>query len=254
LPAPDQSLTPINRRNMRHIYLIRHGQASFDADDYDQLSPLGEEQSRLLGDWFRQSGQTLNKVVMGSNRRHRQTAQQCLMQFRKSPDDFPETDWIVDSGFDEFDHQDVLLRNHPEFSNFSALKQSFNDQPHPQRAFQQMFAAAVNRWVSGEYDDYKESWVQFQTRCRLAFQRLLKVEDAEDEPENYWIFTSGGTISALLQDVLGINDQRIFDLNASLLNSGVSKLRVGSTRVSLNYLNSTAHLEIHQRPELFSYR
>ncbi|MFZ6800522.1 histidine phosphatase family protein [Undibacterium sp. Di24W] len=239
---------------MGHIYLIRHGQASFDADDYDQLSPLGEEQSRLLGDWFKQSGQTVSQVVMGSNRRHRQTAQQCLKQFRNSPDDFPETDWIVDPGFDEFDHQDVLLRNHPEFADFRALKQSFNNHPHPRRAFQFMFAAAVNRWISGEHEDYKESWAQFQRRCRLALQRLLKVEDAEDEQQNYWIFTSGGTISALLQDIIGINDQRIFDLNASLLNSGVSRLRTGSTRVSLNYLNCSAHLEIHQRPELLSYR
>ena len=70
---------------MRHIYLIRHGQASFDADDYDQLSPLGEEQSRLLGDWFRQSGQTLNQVVMGSNRRHRQTAGMAARFFRPRP-------------------------------------------------------------------------------------------------------------------------------------------------------------------------
>ncbi|MFZ6819300.1 histidine phosphatase family protein [Undibacterium sp. Ji22W] len=236
---------------MSHIYLIRHGQASFDADDYDQLSPLGEEQSRLLGDWFKQNGETLSQVVMGSNRRHRQTAQQCLQQFRNSPDDFPETEWIVDAGFDEFDHQDVLLRNHPEFADFRALKQSFNNHPHPRRAFQQMFAAAVNRWVNGEYNDYKESWVQFQQRCRLALQRL---SETKSEQHNMWIFTSGGTISALLQDVLGISDQRIFDLNASLLNSGVSKLQIGTKRIGLGYLNSTAHLETHQRPELISFR
>ncbi len=26
---------------MGHLYLVRHGQASFGADDYDQLSDLG---------------------------------------------------------------------------------------------------------------------------------------------------------------------------------------------------------------------
>ncbi|MBC3873332.1 histidine phosphatase family protein [Undibacterium flavidum] len=236
---------------MRHIYLIRHGQASFDADDYDQLSPLGEEQSRLLGDWFKQSGQQLDRVVMGGNRRHYQTAQQCLQQFRNSPSDFPETDWIVDPGFDEFDHQEVLLRSHPEFADFRALKLSINHHPHPRRAFQNMFTAAVNRWIGGEHDDYSESWVQFQRRCRLALLRLI---EGSDEQENYWIFTSGGIISALLQDVLGISDQRIFDLNASLVNSGFSKLRMGNSRISLNYLNSSAHLEIHQRADLVSYR
>ena len=34
---------------MAVIYLVRHGQASWDADDYDVLSETGWEQSRLLG-------------------------------------------------------------------------------------------------------------------------------------------------------------------------------------------------------------
>ena len=37
---------------MGTIYLVRHGQASFGSDDYDQLSPLGEEQSWHLGQWL----------------------------------------------------------------------------------------------------------------------------------------------------------------------------------------------------------
>lgn len=236
---------------MRHIYLIRHGQASFDADDYDQLSPLGEEQARLLGDWLTRCGQRPDQIVLGRNRRHLQTAQQCLQQCRKTADEFPENDWLIDPGFDEFNHEEVLLRNHPEFSDFSALKRSLNSHPHPRRAFQHMFTAAINRWISGEYDDYQESWGQFQQRCRQALQRLV---DANDDRENYWIFTSGGTISALLQELLGISDHRLFDLNASLLNSGVSKLQIGTQRLGLGYLNSTAHLEIHQRPELISFR
>ncbi|MEC8667907.1 MAG: histidine phosphatase family protein, partial [Pseudomonadota bacterium] len=34
---------------MPTLYLIRHGQASFGADDYDVLSPIGHEQARALG-------------------------------------------------------------------------------------------------------------------------------------------------------------------------------------------------------------
>lgn len=236
---------------MRHIYFIRHGQASFEADDYDQLSLLGEEQARLLGDWFVRCGLRPQQIVTGSNRRHRQTAQHCLQQLPSATTDFPESEWTIDAGFDEFNHEEVLLKHHPEFADFTALKRSLSDHPQPRRAFQQMFSAAVNRWISGEHDDYRETWTQFQQRCRLALQRLL---EATDEQDNYWIFTSGGTISVLLQEVLGISDQRIFDLNSSLLNSGVSKIQAGSSRISLNYLNNTAHLEIHQRPELLSYR
>ena len=38
---------------MGTLYLVRHGQASFGADDYDNLSPLGHQQSQRLGVYFR---------------------------------------------------------------------------------------------------------------------------------------------------------------------------------------------------------
>nr|WP_315483863.1 histidine phosphatase family protein [uncultured Undibacterium sp.] len=239
---------------MRHIYLIRHGQASFDADDYDQLSTLGEKQSRLLGDWLKQSGQTVDQIIIGGNLRHRQTAQQCLQQFRSDPHQLPEQDWILDRGFDEFDHQEVILKHCSEFSDFRALKQFVSNQSHPRRTFQLMFSDAMSRWTSGDYDDYSESWVQFQTRCRDAFMRLTETKVDEKSHQHYWVFTSGGTISTLIQAVLGIPDQGIFDLNASLINTGVSKLFIGRTQTSLSYLNSPSHLELHQRPELITYR
>ena len=34
---------------MATIYLVRHGQASFGKENYDQLSPRGWEQGRILG-------------------------------------------------------------------------------------------------------------------------------------------------------------------------------------------------------------
>ena len=62
---------------MGHIYLIRHGQASLGAEDYDQLSPLGQRQSERLGQYLRQRSDELglqwDAVLMGSLRRHRQT-------------------------------------------------------------------------------------------------------------------------------------------------------------------------------------
>ena len=37
---------------MTTIYFIRHGQASFGAESYDQLSPNGELQAKILGQYF----------------------------------------------------------------------------------------------------------------------------------------------------------------------------------------------------------
>jgi broad specificity phosphatase PhoE len=43
---------------MGTLYLVRHGQASFGADDYDQLSELGGAGVRL-GEHWRAQGQAL---------------------------------------------------------------------------------------------------------------------------------------------------------------------------------------------------
>jgi broad specificity phosphatase PhoE len=240
---------------MGTIYLIRHGQASFDADDYDQLSALGEEQSRLLGGWMRDTAQANSQVVLGSAKRHWQTAVQCMNSYRHEENILPPAEWLVDKGFDEFDHEEVLLKHCMEFHDFATLKKFVAAQDHPRRSFQALFSAALNRWTSGEFDDYTESWQQFQERCVGAMKRVLAENiDANMGKQDTWIFTSGGTISAIVKDMLAIPDARIFELNSSLINTGVTKILCRSERISLTYLNSPAHLEVHKRPELISYR
>ena len=50
---------------MSVVLLVRHGQASFGAEDYDRLSALGEEQSRLLGSSLAARGVRPEVVVRG---------------------------------------------------------------------------------------------------------------------------------------------------------------------------------------------
>ena len=58
---------------MGTLYLVRHGQASFGADDYDQLSDLGRRQSLRLGEYFAQKGVRFDGLIAGALRRHKQT-------------------------------------------------------------------------------------------------------------------------------------------------------------------------------------
>jgi broad specificity phosphatase PhoE len=55
------------------LYLVRHGQASFGADDYDQLSALGHKQALRLGEYFRLKGVTFNTAITGTLKRQTQT-------------------------------------------------------------------------------------------------------------------------------------------------------------------------------------
>ena len=58
---------------MGTLYLVRHGQASFGAEDYDQLSALGRQQAVRLGEHWRARGLGFDAVITGTLRRHTQT-------------------------------------------------------------------------------------------------------------------------------------------------------------------------------------
>ena len=58
---------------MRQLILVRHAQASFFAAHYDQLSPLGREQARALGEHWAATGTRFTAVYVGPLQRHRQT-------------------------------------------------------------------------------------------------------------------------------------------------------------------------------------
>ena len=47
---------------MSELFLVRHAQASFGKADYDQLSELGVNQSRWLGEYFRRQGIEFTKA------------------------------------------------------------------------------------------------------------------------------------------------------------------------------------------------
>ena len=60
---------------MGRLFLVRHAQASFLSQNYDQLSALGETQARLLGEYWARRKMTFDRVCVGPAIRHRQTAQ-----------------------------------------------------------------------------------------------------------------------------------------------------------------------------------
>ena len=156
------------------IYLVRHGQASFGDDDYDQLSPLGQEQARHLGEWINDCGLSVAAIATGTQKRHRQSAAACSTLCYAPA----EENWQEDAGFNEFDHHEVLVRHRPEFAAPQALKQFLAQAGNPRRAFQQIFSQAVSRWISGRHDtEYAESFASFRERVTTALNRLIEEAD-----------------------------------------------------------------------------
>ncbi|HAT33466.1 MAG TPA: histidine phosphatase family protein [Janthinobacterium sp.] len=235
---------------MGQIYLVRHGQASFGSADYDQLSDLGVEQARLLGQWFANCRQGFDRVVTGGMRRHRQSADACLGQLPKSL--LRETEWQSDAGFAEFDHHEVLLRQRPDFADAAVLRALGAGAEGP-RAFERVFLDAMARWMDGGHDaDYEEPWPLFRLRCVAALERLVAAAAGDVHPSI--VFTSGGTIAALCQHLMGLPNGRMAELNWTLVNSAVTKLFYGQGKLGVGYLNNFAHLEWLGEANAITYR
>jgi broad specificity phosphatase PhoE len=223
---------------MGQILLVRHGQASFGSANYDQLSELGYEQARLLGQWYANSRQTFHKVVTGGMARHRQTADTCLAELPKPL--LADTEWLTDEDFAEFNHQEVLLRHCPEYADAAAFKALLANHVEPSRALEQLFHAAMQRWMGVWHDsDYTETWPDFRRRCVRALERL----DTEERDQSTIVFTSGGVIATLMQHLLGLQDYQVMEMSWTLANCSVTKLRQRPGQFTLGYLNNYAHLE-----------
>jgi broad specificity phosphatase PhoE len=230
---------------MGAIYLIRHGQASFGRADYDELSQLGHEQSRILGAALKPRIPRVDAVVSGGMRRHRQTAAACL-EAMGLPPEMQET-----NGFREYDHDEIIVRYEPRFAQPEALMQELAKTPEPRRAFQAMFGQAMERWIGGQHDaDYSESWASFHRRCNEALDRLIA---ALGGSKTALVFTSGGVISAICRELMQLPDLQAYRLNLTLANCGVTKVIYSERAKYLSSFNEHAHFEgAHQK--LITYR
>lgn len=232
---------------MGSIYLIRHGQASFGAKNYDVLSPLGFRQAAALGDHFAQLDLRFDRCISGELQRQQDTAQATLERLASRPE------LEIDPAFNEFladevirAHLDDLLSIEP-----NALRILQNAADH-RSEFQRLFSQVIQRWVSGEHE--KEglgSWQSFIERVEGGLNRVLEQAGPKDRIA---IFTSGGTITALLQLIIGMQPIKAFELNWQIVNTSLSRLKFRDREVSLASFNNHVHLELLKNPELITWR
>jgi len=210
------------------VLLVRHGQASFGAADYDQLSPHGEEQSRILGAALADRGIVLTRVVRGAMKRHDQTATHA---------GFPEAE--VDGAWNEFDHVQVLAAHTPPGTQEAVTER---------RAFQRWFEQATERWMTGDYDEeYDESFSAFTSRVDAGLRRTTEGLGSGDTAV---VFTSGGAIASVAAALLGGGTDLWQRLNSVTVNTGITKVVVGSRGITLVSFNDHVHLE----PDHVTYR
>ncbi len=226
---------------MGQLLLVRHGQASWGAEDYDVLSETGWEQSRLLGKAFAARGINPDVVVTGGMRRHRETAEACLAQL--SGPGGATVAAQVDAGWDEFDHVSMLAA-HPA---------PYGDRKPTKAEFQQWFEAATDRWTAGEHDgEYAETFTAFTERVGSALRRTAELAGSGTAV----VFSSGGPVSWATASMLADDQEAAGRLwrrfNPVCVNSGVTRLVTGRRGTTLVSFNEHHHLD--GVPDVLTYR
>ena len=212
---------------MAAIHFLRHGQASFGASDYDQLSELGYEQGRIVGAYYREH-LTLDAIFCGSLQRHQATLEAFNQGFGR--DDLPLTQLPE---LNEFDHQNVLECYRPQWRDKTVMRKEIAEAEHPWRYFQEIFVAAVTAWVKDEHE-YSESWLSFQARVQKAFKTI---REATPSGGRVLVVTSGGPIAVVCQQVLELSDGVALNLNHTLKNASVTEVLFHGDTLSLSYFN-----------------
>lgn len=236
---------------MGRLLLVRHGQASFGADDYDALSELGQEQARVLGASFAARGIRPDLVLCGSLRRHRGTVAG-LLDGLGSP--VPVS---ADPGWDEFDFQHVVEIHQPAYRDRAYLAAELARSGQPGRAFQEIFEAATGRWCYGGHDsEYTESFPAFRQRIAGVLDRAGELLHRH---RDIVAVSSGGPIAmavALLTAGPRADPAALAAvwsaLNRVAVNTGVTKLVSGRRGLWMSTYNEHPHLEAD--PRLLTYR
>ncbi len=225
------------------LIAIRHGQASYAAADYDQLSAAGYEQSRRLGLWLLKHAPPPERVVIGAMRRHRQTWDALREAYAQAGIELPQPQ--IDADLNEFDHRAVLdgyAQQHPEAA---VLFADPTGSPLDPRQVLQQLLAALTAWTQDRIEGVPERWSQFQARTRAGADRLRGTGGA------VLAVSSGGVISQFAQAALDTSDARAIELNLSLRNSALCEFHHRTGPMRMASWNSIPHLA--EARELWTY-
>jgi len=220
------------------LHLIRHGQASFGADDYDNLSPKGIEQSIALGKALSEKESKFDHVIVGPHRRHIQTFEGIKQgyKFAELPDP------VIDDRFAENQLMEIAQHFIPQILNTNkSTNEIFHEVPEEDRhdKFLKLFQVVAKKWMNEELDLSEPDFEGFSVfRARIA-NTLKSIQEQTTDKSDIMVVTSGGAISGFYAEATECSQEEIMKLNFGLKNVSISEFLVTTERFTLKAFNSS---------------
>jgi broad specificity phosphatase PhoE len=215
---------------MPTLYLVRHGQASFGAADYDQLSDLGQRQAQQLGSYFKTKNLRFDAVYAGTLRRHAQTYAGIAQGMGSAQEA------LLRPGLNEYDSDAVVAAIHPEPLSREPSAENY-------RKHFRLLRDGLDAWMQGStqpagmpsYPDFVRGITDVLDEVRSQF--------GAQEQARILIVSSGGPISTAVGHILGTSAQTTIELNLRIRNSSVTEFAFTPKRHMLVTYNTLPHLE-----------
>ncbi len=211
---------------MGTLYLVRHGQASFGAADYDQLSDLGRRQCLRLGEYLRDRGRRFDAVITGTLRRHAQSYDAIAQGLgaRAEPLCWP--------GLDEYDSAAVIATVHAGPLQWPAT-------PELYRHHFRLLRDGLTQWMAGAVQPVgMPSYADFVAGVAGALDHVRKHHAGD-----VLLVSSGGPIATAVGQVLGLAPAMTIELNMRIRNSAVTEFAFTPRRHALLTYNTLPHLD-----------
>jgi broad specificity phosphatase PhoE len=157
------------------LLLVRHGQASIDAVDYDHLSAVGRHQAQAVGVRLAHADLLVERMVCGTSARQRDTARELVAALG-----FPEADLRTDARLDEFDHVGLLTA---DTSAGTVSVRPTETGPEVPAALDE----AIARWIAADLDGRpRDAAVYSETHASCIARVVDAVRALTDSPGTAW--------------------------------------------------------------------
>jgi len=228
---------------VKEIFFVRHGQASFGKENYDQLSELGVEQSKKLGEYFLKEEIRFDYCITGTMLRHRQTMENSISKLTGANTQFLETPILNE--FSESLWRKIAQELSSENQDFAILTQKvLQSKSHRNRLFFKLAEWILTEWKKGRTPVGEESYSEFRKRV-LSFPDFL--ESVNNKGKTGIVFSSGTPISILLSHYSQIPLEIELNWLPYLWNTSLSSLHIRGERTFFSSINNVPHLNKKER-------
>ncbi len=221
---------------MGTLYLVRHGQASLGAADYDQLSPLGTRQCHALGEYLAERGLQFETVLRGTLQRQVQS----LAALSAGHGQLPAVqEWPA---LDEYDGQALVRALHsgpaPDASTPEGYREHFR-----------LLRTGLQAWMAGAtLPDGMPPYADWLAGITAALDHVRSRHRGD-----VLMVSSGGPIANIVGQVLGAPPASIIELNLRIRNSSITELAFTRGRYALLAYNQVPHLDSAARRAWVTY-